>query len=185
MHHVEIRRPQRADFTALTHFFDFVVKDTFVKEGIAHLVEDSEQEIKTKIDYLHQDLNSNGETRYFLMALIQDKIVGTIEFGPASELISNCTNGELREIAEVGTVFVHPEHQRQGVGSLLLNTMYITLLSRGIEEFCLDSGYSAAQKVWQKKFGKPSYHLLDYWGEGHDHMIWKRRLIDIQIRFTI
>ncbi len=68
---------------------------------------------------------------------------------------------------------MHPDYQRQGIGNQLLAEMYLTLKNAGIEEFCLDSGYSSAQKIWQKKFGEPDYLLKDYWGDGAHHMIWK------------
>ena len=80
---------------------------------------------------------------------------------------------------EVGTVFVLPDYQKMGVGNLLLNTMIFTLKSKGIEEFCLDSGYTSAQKIWKKKFGDPNYLLKDYWGKGHDHMIWRIKISDL------
>lgn len=51
--------------------------------------------------------------------------------------------------------------------------MYCVLRNKGIEEFCLDSGYTSAQKIWKKKFGEPDYLLKDFWGAGYDHMIWK------------
>jgi hypothetical protein len=56
--------------------------------------------------------------------------------------------------------------------------MYLTLQNRGIEEFCLDSGYLSAQKIWRKKFGEPDYLLKDYWGEGYNHMIWRIKVRD-------
>lgn len=52
--------------------------------------------------------------------------------------------------------------------------MFLTLQNRGIEEFCLDGGYTYAQKIWKKKFGEPNCLLKNYWGEGCDHMIWRR-----------
>jgi hypothetical protein len=70
-----------------------------------------------------------------------------------------------------------------GVGTLLWNTIFLTFLNRGIEEFCLDSGYINAQEIWKKKFGEPDYLLKDYWGKGHDHMIWKRRTNEMSIIF--
>ena len=51
--------------------------------------------------------------------------------------------------------------------------MFLTLKARGITEFCLDSGYTNAQTIWKKKFGKPHYLLKDYWNAGCHHMIWK------------
>lgn len=136
-------------------------------------MEDIEVEIEAKKTYLETDLNSKGEKRYFLIALDEDKIIGTIEYGPASELISKCTDYALAGLNEIGTVFVHPNFQRNGVGNLLLNRMYLTLKDRGIEEFCLDSGYIRAQKIWKNKFGAPDYFLKDYWDEGYHHLIWR------------
>ncbi|QQE73821.1 hypothetical protein KDJ56_18390 [Brevibacillus composti] len=71
--------------------------------------------------------------------------------------------------------------QRRGIGSLLLNLMICPLQARGIGEFCLDSGYKEAQKVWKKRLGEPNYVLRDYWGEGFDHLIWKRSTREVPI----
>lgn len=170
---VEIRRPGTEDMAELHQFFSVVITDTFAREGLAGLIDDIEAEIDSKKNYLHSYLDSQGEKRYFLIALVEDKIIGTIEYGPASKLIQHCTNGKLGNLVEVGTVFVHPEYQRQGVGNKLLAEMLHTLKAQGIIEFCLDSGYKNAQTIWIKKFGEPDYLLKDYWGKGQDHMIWK------------
>lgn len=147
---IEIRRPNLEDMHELHQFFRLVVTDTFIKEGIGHLSDDIEMEIETKKNYLKQDLESNGEKRYFLIALNQNKIIGTIEYGKASDLIRQCTANVLQDTNEVGTVFVHPEYQRRGIGSMLLNKMLITLHNRKIKEFCLDSGYKNAQEFGRK-----------------------------------
>jgi hypothetical protein len=49
----------------------------------------------------------------------------------------------------------------------------------GIKEFCLDSGYKIAQRIWIEKLGIPQYHLKDYWGKDADHMIWQRNIEDV------
>jgi GNAT superfamily N-acetyltransferase len=176
LYNVEIRRPRIEDCEELHQFFTTVIKDTYAREGLSQLIDDIENEIENKKQYLKWDFESNGKNRYFLVALDKNsnKIIGTIEYGPASELIAMCTDGALKEWYEVGTVFVHPDYQRVGIGTLLLNEMFLTLKNKGIKEFCLDSGYTNAQKVWKKKFGEPDYLLKDYWGEGFDHMIWRR-----------
>ncbi|MDF2789733.1 MAG: hypothetical protein K0S80_2831 [Neobacillus sp.] len=161
------------DIKELNQFFRIVITETFRREGLMGLIDDIEAEIDSKNNYLQMDLDSNGEKRYFLIALAENKIIGTIEYGPASELIQDCTNGKLGNHVEVGTVFVHPEYQRQGVGNKLLAEMLYTLKAQGIVEFCLDSGYKNAQTIWIKKFGEPDYLLKNYWGQGQDHMIWK------------
>ncbi|WP_026679237.1 GNAT family N-acetyltransferase [Fictibacillus gelatini] len=185
MLNIEVRRPRIEDRDELHQFFRTVVTDTFRKEGLSALVADIENEIESKKQYLQYDLDSNGKERYFLIACDKNdnKIIGSIEHGPASSLMINCTNGRLKGVPEIGTVFVLPDFQRRGIGSLLLNVMFLTLLNRGINEFCLDSGYKTAQKIWKKKFGAPDYLLKNYWGEGQDHMIWKRRTADMQIIF--
>ncbi|MFD0698100.1 GNAT family N-acetyltransferase [Paenibacillus sp. GCM10027628] len=173
---VEIRRPRTEDIQELKQFFRIVITDTFIKEGIGEKLDDIKDEIEVKNKYLENDFESNGEKRYFLIAVDGDKIIGSIEYGPVSEIISKCTNIAIKEQIEVGTVFVHPNYQNKGIGNLLLNSIYSTMLNRGIEEFYLDSGYRSAQKIWKKKFGEPVYLLKDYWGQGFDHMIWRMSL---------
>jgi GNAT superfamily N-acetyltransferase len=173
MQKVEIRRPRTDDMAELHTFFRIVITDTFEREGLAGLIGDIEAEINSKKRYLQLDMDSKGEKRYFLIALAENKIIGTIEYGLASKLIQDCTNGKLGNLVEVGTVFVHPDHQRQGIGNKLLAELIHTLKARGIVEFCLDSGFKNAQTIWKKKYGEPNYLLRDYWGQGQDHMIWK------------
>ncbi|WP_317911749.1 hypothetical protein [Clostridioides difficile] len=50
------------------------------------------------------------------------------------------------------------------------------LQCKGIKEFCMDSGYSNAQKIWRKRFGEPEYFLENYWAEGQHHLIWKIKI---------
>ncbi|MGG0186429.1 N-acetyltransferase family protein [Bacillus rhizoplanae] len=187
MCNVEIRRPRIEDIEELNQFFSTTIKDTFAREGLSDLLDDIEKEIENKKQYLKCDFDSNGRNRYFLIAVDKkwNKVIGTIEYGPASELINICTDRALKELYEVGTVFVLPEYQRRGIGTLLLNVMFLTLLNKGIKEFCLDSGYTNAQRIWKKKFGEPDYLLKDYWGEGCAHMIWKRCTDDMPIIFSI
>jgi ribosomal protein S18 acetylase RimI-like enzyme len=170
---VEIRRPKIEDQEELNQFFRTVLTDTFAREGLADLVEDIEADIEGKKKYLQMDFETSGEKRYFLIALTNNKIIGTITCGIANELIQECTNGALRNTIEIGTIYVLSEYQRQGVGNQLLAEMLKTLMAREIQEFCLDSGFKTAQTIWKKKFGEPEYWLKDYWGQGQDHMIWK------------
>ncbi|EJS68980.1 GNAT family N-acetyltransferase [Bacillus cereus] len=187
MYSVEIRRPNSDDLEELYLFFRTVITDTYKEEGLSQLLDDLENEINIKKQYLKTDFDSNGEKCYFLLAMdtSNDKIIGTIEIGPASTLINSCTGGVLKDLYEIGTVFVLPEYQRKGIGNLLLNTMFLTLHNRGITEFCLDSGYKKAQSIWTKKFGEPSYVLKDYWGKSSDHMIWEKSLHDTPIIFEL
>ncbi|MEK5442900.1 MULTISPECIES: GNAT family N-acetyltransferase [unclassified Fredinandcohnia] len=169
---VDIRRPKIEDKDELHRFFKDVIMDTFSKEGIAHLTKDIVEEIETKKSYLQSDFTSAGKNRYFLLATYENTIVGTIEYGTVSRLICK-THHAYCDLVEVGTVFVHPNYQKQGIGTRLLQSIFTILRDRKIEEFCLDSGYKNAQKYWKNKFGKPDVILKDYWGKNFDHMIWK------------
>ena len=173
MTNIEISRPKSEDIELINEFFQIVIRDTFERNGISDLVDLIAEEIEYKRKCLNQDLESEGKNRYFLIAKEGDKIVGSIEYGPSNELISSCTNGELKELVEIGTVFVHPDYQKKGIGSRMLNLIFKEMEKQGIKEFCFDSGYKSAQKIWVNKFGNPEYHLKDYWGKDSDHMVWR------------
>ena len=179
MRAIEINRPKFEDIELINEFFEIVIKDTFERNGISELVDTINEEIEDKRKTLNQDMESDGKNRYFLIAKEAEKIVGTIEYGPSNELIISCTNGELKELVEIGTVFVHPDYQKNGIGNRMLNELFVELKETGIEEFCLDSGYKSAQQIWINKFGNPEYHLKDYWGKDADHMVWRINVEDV------
>ncbi|SHJ30824.1 Acetyltransferase (GNAT) domain-containing protein [Geosporobacter subterraneus DSM 17957] len=179
MRDIMISRPRPEEVSLINEFFEIVLKDTFERNGISDLVDTLDKEIENKRCFLNQDMESCGEDRYFLIAKQEEKIIGTIEYGPANEVIISCTNGESKALIEIGTVFVHPQYQRKGVGNRLLSSIYAELEKKGIAEFYLDSGYKIAQKVWVYKFGNPEYHLKDYWGEDADHMVWRVCVKDV------
>lgn len=178
MKNIEITRPKFKDIESINEFFQIVLRDTFERNNILDLVDLLAEEIEEKRRCLNQDIESDGRDRYFLIAKEECKIVGSIEYGLSNDLINLCTDGKLKELLEIGTVFVHPDYQKKGIGSRLLNLIFLKLESEGIKEFCLDSGYKSAQKTWTNKFGNPEYHLKDYWGEGSDHMIWRVNVSD-------
>lgn len=170
---LNIRRPDKSDEEAVYQLFDTVLEDTFHRNDIDDLVELLQEEKDGKRVYFDLDLATNGQSRYFLLAELDDQVVGTIEYGPANDDIKKGTQGALANHMEIGTVFVHPDYQKRGIGSQLVKAIMEALTDAGYRECCLDSGYPSAQKVWTKKFGSPTYHLKEYWGEGADHMIWK------------
>lgn len=174
MEPLTIRRPEAADTEALGRFFAGVLQDTYEKEGLGQETEAIEAEILLKKAYLEDDLATGGTGRYFLLAAEGAEIVGTAEFGPTGDIILECTGGALAGVPEVGTVFVRPDRQGQGIGSALLQAVLQAMAARGHETFCLDSGYTRAQKVWRKKLGEPCCVAKDYWGPGYDHLVWHR-----------
>lgn len=178
MQNIEISRPKAEDVELINAFFRAVLIHTFERNGISDLVDLIKEEIVDKRRRLNEDIESGGKDKYFLIAKEGDKVVGSIEYGPSNDLIFTCTNGELKDLLEIGTVFVHPDYQSKGIGSEMLNLMFLELKKNGVREVCFDSGYKSAQKIWIKKFGKPEYHLKDFWGEGADHMVWRVNVED-------
>ncbi|WP_242985469.1 GNAT family N-acetyltransferase [Vallitalea okinawensis] len=185
MKNVSIRRPNKKDIEELHQLFAVTITTAFEEEGVGDDLESINGEVEEKKQRLKEDIASNGFNHFFLLACLEGKIVGTISYGVSSELINKCTQGQLKDVGEIGSVYILPEYQRKGIGTLLLNAMYIALIGKGIDEFCLDSGYTIAKKIWGKKLGEPKYVLKDYWGEGADHLIWCRKLKDISITYEL
>ena len=127
----EIRRSRTTDIEELHKLFLLVITDTFEKEGLSELHEDQHSEWEMKKRYLQWDLESNGTKRHFLLAIDkdEDKIIGTIEYGPANALIRETVKEDLTNLPEIGTIFILPRYQNQGVGTMLLQKMF-TLLQR-------------------------------------------------------
>lgn len=173
---VMIRRPVKEDIHQIEKFFRIVLEDTFRKEGIEENIYDMLEELASKKRYLASDFHSGVEERYFLIAVSGREILGTMESGKQSKLLLNLTKGKLSHLPEVGTAFVHPDHQGQGIASLLLEEMEKELERKGFAEYCLDSGYQRAQKIWFSKFGTPCYIFENYWAQGVSHMIWKVKI---------
>ncbi len=179
MININISRAKPEDREMINEFFQLVLIDTFHKNDISEWVDTLKNEIEDKRRCLDQDFESEGSKRYFLIAKDQQHIVGTVEYGAANDLILSCTNGDLKEIKEIGTVFVHPQYQKMGIGSRLFHSILLEMKRAGLKEFCMDSGYKIAQKIWNGKLGSPQYHLKDYWGKDADHMIWRRNIDEV------
>ncbi|MNB75368.1 hypothetical protein D3C75_220110 [compost metagenome] len=185
MNEVIIRRPVIEDSDELNRFFETVIGDAFRREGLGELAQEIEGEIAAKVQALQADLDTDGTAGTFYIALQEGRIRGTIEIGPVTGLILSCTQGQLEGMTEVKSVLVHPDVQGRGLGSLLWSVAGVAMASRGITDFCFDSGYREAQRVWTRKFGPPDYVMKDYWGSGNSHMIWTRSVSDIKVRFSL
>lgn len=166
-----VERPKLDDSKELHDFFENVIRDTFERNEISNLTKLLEEEIIYKKKILQEDFESNGEKRYFLVGKIDNVIVATIEIGKINEVIENVL-GHGNEV-EMGTVYVHPNYQKQGLGSSMVQEAIDFLKEKGYRRFYFDSGYKSAQRVWSYKFGKPKFFLADYWEKGAHHMIWE------------
>lgn len=169
---VEIRPVKEKDVNGLRTLFEKVIPDTFRREGLAMDHPDAIDEIHYKIEQLSDHL-LNKEGTFYLIALDADRIVGSIWYGQTGEHICLGSNGKLADHGEIGTVFVDPDYQGQGIGKGLFESMKACLRANGYKKCALDSGYTHAQKVWKHLIGEPDYVIKDKWGEGLHHSIWE------------
>jgi len=180
---ITLFRPTQDDLGALEDFFKLCLHSVTLTEGL----EDNDtfvlEEVADKMKSIKNDLESDGQTHFFLIAKREGEIIGTIAYGPTGSIIDQLSNGAYSNYGEIGSVFVHPELHNRGIGSLMLNCMYLILLGRGIKTFTLDSGYTIAKKIWTSKLGEPNIIAKDYWGEGYDHYVWCRNIDEISIIF--
>jgi GNAT superfamily N-acetyltransferase len=167
-----IRRLKPEDKEAATRIFEISITDAFEQEGLGDLREDIQHEIEGKSKLVLSSLSGDHPDTFFMLAKLDGTAAGTISFGPCGEDIRVCTGGELDGTGELGSLYVLPQFQGQGVGSALIKSMAAWLKRQGIQQFCLDSGYKRAQQRWLRKFGAPYKTVQDYWGLGNDHMIW-------------
>ena len=93
---------------------------------------------------LYASLDLTDSELYFIIAKLDETVVGTISFGSCGEDVRKCIENQLDDVGELGSLYVLPRHQAQGVGSALINAMVVHLYTLGIEQFCLDSGYKWA-----------------------------------------
>lgn len=167
-----IKKPMETDILKLHDFWELVISDTSKKEGI----EEENfvlEEIEYKMTVLKKYLQEPDKDISFLMAVDRDKIIGTISSSLCRDEILKLLGNKVKDKIQIGIVYIHPDYQRKGIATNLLNEMIGILKGNGVKEFYLDSGYLEAQKYWKVKLGAPIFVEKDYWGEGADHMIWR------------
>ncbi len=170
---IEITRPDRNDVKELHQLFDITIRDTFEREGIVEAsIDEIMVEVEKQKQFLRNDLDTGGRDEYFLIARRDDRIVGTIAYGPPNHMILKYSNIAVATVPEIKSVYIHPDYQRQGIGTKLLMTVVDILRDRGFTQFCLDTGYKSAQVYWQKKLGPPLVTIADYYSDGTAYMIW-------------
>lgn len=163
-----IRLVEKEDRQALEEFFKLMIYDTYHREGLGHLEEAISEEIASKMQCFEESL-LKLQSLYVLME--DQKIIGSAAWSPCSLLIKEMA-GELGELNELSSVFIHKDYQEKGNGNRLLKYLFQNLRDSGHSSFVLDSGYKNASKVWRHKFGEPYRIIKDYWSVGFDHNIW-------------
>jgi len=179
---IYIIKPVIEDYNELKQLFKNTITDAFVKENIND-PKSINTEYLTQIDRINRYFENDNKYNY-LTARNRNKILGTIAYGPASDIVVQ-NYSAIQNIPEIMSVYITPRFQHMGIGSLLLNSILITLLANKVNEFYLDSGYYRAQQYWTKKLGKPTKVLKDYWNIGGHHMIWRKKINEIPIIYKL
>jgi GNAT superfamily N-acetyltransferase len=171
---IQITRPGPADIDDIRSLFAETIRNTFEYEGIAHsCADDLTAEIENQNRLLDRDISSHGRDEYFLIAKSDHRIIGTIACGPANQLIRTYLQFDADITREIKSMYVLPQCQGRGVGSLLLEKILRYMRDNGHKRFCLDCGYKKAQKFWIRKLGKPTMVVRDHFGPGAHYMIWE------------
>jgi len=172
MESLAIVKAQESDRLAIYDVFSTTITDAFIQEGLGHLKVDIEEEINIKYQLLNRSLLVSDKSIIFLIAKINDKVVGTISLGPLTNEIIKISGTHTKQSKELGSLYVLPEYQNQRIGSHLIEAMITEIRGLNIESFWLDCGLKTAQTKWLHKFSKPYMIAKDYWGKNSDHMIW-------------
>lgn len=167
-----ITRLTEADLESAHTLYKIAIADAFNQEGLEELVTIIKEEIAYKMTLLKDSLFNPLSSYRFLVAKQDGMVVAAISFGPCGKETTECTKGALDNVGELGSLYVLPAYQGQGLGSDMISSMLLCIQARGATHFCCDSGYKRAQKRWLNKFGSPYHIAKDYWGPGNDHYIW-------------
>ncbi|WP_339209562.1 GNAT family N-acetyltransferase [Paenibacillus sp. FSL K6-3182] len=76
----------------------------------------------------------------FLVARMDEDVVGTISIEPCNDDIIHCTGDRMKNIFGLDSLYVLREHQCRGIGSASIKGMANCPAKREIESFCPDSG---------------------------------------------
>jgi len=172
-----IRRPKNDDIVNIKDLFSMTVEDNFRKEGLLDTLKDEmNKEVSDLTDSLKKDLETDGASDYYLLAIVENIIVGTIAYGRPNNIIRSHMGISLDKIPEIKSVYILPEYQKRGIGSLLFREVIECLNQLDITSFCLDCGYKKSQPFWEKQLGKAQKTLLNYWAEGSHHKIWYKKV---------
>jgi GNAT superfamily N-acetyltransferase len=174
---IEIKNASANDRDQLYRFFLHTITHTFHKNGIND-PGGLESEIQNKMTMF----DSSDDVLF--LAKIEGRIIGTIAYGSMNEWVRANVPDELQGLKEIKSVYIDPEYQNRGIGTLLWGKMLDYLTNSHIEEVCLDSGYKISQLYWKKKIGEPTFFLKDFWGKGDHQLIWVFQVDQIEKKIT-
>jgi GNAT superfamily N-acetyltransferase len=169
---MKFRRVEKKDFDETSRLFTLCLTDLLERENLIE-----KELLETEIFRLQQTVQESfsNPAAPFFVAEKNGQIAGTIALNKPGPVIASAIDVKPGSL-EVACVYVHPEFQRQGVGTFLFQQVLQQLNQAGHCRYYLDAGFSSSQRYWLKRLGAPSRVLKDYWGPGKHHLIWQQEL---------
>jgi GNAT superfamily N-acetyltransferase len=177
---IKIRRPAFNEIEQIVAVFRESFSVAMKLEGVPEkqILKEADEEAESLRECLQKDFASAGAETFFLVAIAENTIVGLCGLKPPDHLITD--NYSIKNgIPEVGFMYILPGFQTNGIGKRLLKGILEELQRKQVNEFCLDSGFKVAQKIWQHLLGEPVAVAKDYWGKGSHHMIWQKQVAEV------
>lgn len=115
-----------------------------------------EDELRFKMRQFHHAMASS--TAHVFLAFEGTQLIGTIAYeSPPNRGILRRTNHALKDLYEIGSLYIEPTLQNRGYGKKLLMFILQEVQKAGIETVCFDSILEHSQKMWLKIFGEARY----------------------------
>lgn len=165
---MKFRKLKKSDKENASALFEACLADLIRREGI-----DEPGLLENEMERLNRVAAASLQYRDPCMYIAESGgiLLGTIAVlppGPMAALHANAAEPDI----EIGCVYIHPDHQRKGVGHFLIRSAIAMAKESPASRFFLDAGFSSSRAYWTKKLGNPSIILKDYWGKGQPHAIW-------------
>ncbi|MGO1059290.1 GNAT family N-acetyltransferase [Planococcus sp. FY231025] len=169
---MNFRKLKMSDKKNASALFEACLADLIRREGI-----DEPGLLENEIERLNMvaaaSLQYAGPCMYIIES--EGTLLGTAALVPPGSIAVSHANAVESDI-EIGCVYVHPSHQRKGVGQFLFRSVFEKAKESPGARFFLDAGFSSSRVYWTKQLGQPNIILEDYWGIGQPHAIWVKDL---------
>lgn len=170
---MDFRGIETMDLDKADMLFQACMKDLLNREGFDGDGDLWEEEV-ARLNKAAQKSLVDPANRFFV-AEKENELLGTIALQTPGHMLNSMIQVEPGAM-EIACVYVHPAHQRSGIGRFLFQHACRELKAIGKQKFYLDAGFTSSQQYWLSKLGEPSRLLENYWGPGKPHMVWVKKV---------